>query len=976
MSISRQQIKAETSLIRELREIVGDENVLSESDELLVYECDGLPQHKHPPRAVIFPNSTEQTSEVLALLHRESVSFAPRGAGTGLSGGALAVNHGVVIELARMRKILHIDAENRIATVQTGLVNAHLSRAVAPLGLYYVPDPSSQPSCTIGGNIAENAGGIHCLKYGTTTDHVVGARVVLSDGAIVDLDVRRCGYDLLGVFVGSEGTFGIATEARVRLSPIPPAVRTLLADFTDVNDASRAVSAIIAAGVLPAALEMMDNAIIRAVEASVFTAGLPIDAEAVLLVELDGIEAGIDDEAEKTSAILKEHGARSVKRATDESERKKLWAARKGAFGAVGRLLPDVMIQDAVVPRSRLPEVLAETYRISAQYNLQLANVFHAGDGNLHPLICFDLRRGDDLERVRQAGREIMETCVRAGGSITGEHGVGLDKSIYLPLIFSDDDLSAMLQVRAAFDPSGRCNPGKIIPTPKGCGEARAVATQSITEPLAVSPLALGEDQGEGLPRSNFVPLPSSLPKGEGVIAHDISRDRSTQKHSLITARLSEARVASELSQIVGDVGVRRLPDFVLNLRSNAPPERILEVAPASAEQAGEVMKFASREQLAVIPAGGCTWLDAGNLMSQADLILSTRRLKRIIKHEPADLVAQAEACVLLSSFQSEITRAGQWLPIKAPDDGRSTLGGIIATGLAGANTPGYGYPRSFVIGLRAILADGRLIKAGGNVVKNVAGYDLCKLFTGSYGTLGFITELTFKLRPLPADARTVLVSAGLSSLISTAREIRQQLFPNALELLSPGLSKQLGVNGSANDYCVLIHFDGSARGVIWQTAQALRIARERVGNHCLTLDEDDDLWRKLSAAPVEHDDDLIWRAVLKPGDLLSFVDDVASLEKGDTSHVSLRWQAGLADGRLRAIARAPAYHREAVRELRRLRHEAEKRGGSLVLEKAPVEIKKELDSWGSLGSSGVLMKRVKQQLDPENLFSPGRFFH
>src|SRR5437764_2677667 len=487
MAANPQQIQAQDQLIDELREIVGDDGVLSERDELLVYECDGLPQHKHLPRAVVFPNSTEETAEVLELLADECVSFAPRGAGTELSGGALAIDRGVVIELARMRKILSIDPENRIARVQTGLVNAQLSRAVAHHGLYYAPDPSSQPSCTIGGNIAENAGGIHCLKYGTTTDHVLAARVVLSDGSIVDLDQNKSGYDLLGTFVGSQATFGIVTEATVKLSPIPPAVRTLLADFLNVDDASRAVSAIIAAGLLPAALEMMDNAIIRAVEASVFTAGLPIDAQAVLLVELDGVEAGIDDDAEKAAAILREYGARSVRSATDDQERKKLWAARKGAFGAVGRLSPDIMIQDAVVPRSRLPEVLAETYGSSAQYHMQLANVFHAGDGNLHPLICFDLRRGDDLEHVRQAGRAIMEACVRAGGSITGEHGVGLDKSSYLPLIFSDDDMDAMLRVRAAFDPSGLCNPGKIIPLPRGCGEARAVATASLSEPRAVA---------------------------------------------------------------------------------------------------------------------------------------------------------------------------------------------------------------------------------------------------------------------------------------------------------------------------------------------------------------------------------------------------------------------------------------------------------------------------------------------------------
>src|SRR5256885_4389481 len=287
MAATEPQIEATDEIIEELREIVGDENVLSERDELLVYECDGLPQHKHLPRAVVFPNSTEETSEVVALLNDEGVSFAPRGAGTGLSGGALAVNRGVVIEMARMRKILSIDPENRIARVQTGLVNAQLSRAVAPYGLYYVPDPSSQPSCTIGGNIAENAGGIHCLKYGTTTDHVIAARVVLSDGSVVDLDLKKDGYDLLGTFVGSEGTFGIATEATVKLAPIPAAVRTLLADFLDVDDASRAVSAVIAAGMLPAALEMMDNAIIRAVEASVFTAGLSVVAAGGVLVGTD-----------------------------------------------------------------------------------------------------------------------------------------------------------------------------------------------------------------------------------------------------------------------------------------------------------------------------------------------------------------------------------------------------------------------------------------------------------------------------------------------------------------------------------------------------------------------------------------------------------------------------------------------------------------------------------------------------------------
>ncbi len=969
MAASTAQLETHDALVEELREIVGEENVLSEPDELLVYECDGLPQHKHPPRAVVFPNSTEETSDVLQLLAGEGVSFAPRGAGTGLSGGALAINRGVVIEIARMRRILRVDPENRIAVVQTGLVNAHLSRAVAPYGLYYVPDPSSQPSCTIGGNIAENAGGIHCLKYGTTTDHVIGARVVLSDGAIVDLVGGAVGYDLLGVFVGSEGTFGIATEATVKLSPIPPAVRTLLADFSDVDRASHAVSAIIAAGVLPAALEMMDNAIIRAVEASVFTAGLPIDAQAVLLVELDGVEAGIDEDAEKVEAILRERGARSVHSATDQNERKKLWAARKGAFGAVGRLSPDIMIQDAVVPRSRLPEVLAETYRIAAHYNLQLANVFHAGDGNLHPLICFDLRRGDDLEHVRQAGREIMETCVRAGGSITGEHGVGLDKSAYLPLIFSEDDMDAMLRVRAAFDPSGLCNPGKIIPLPRGCGEARAVATQSLSEPGAV--------QGEGLSNARPIPHPSPLPTGAGVFTPSRLGPK-TATAARLAERISEARIANEFKRIVGALNVNRLveTDLAAKFQTNtAETERTLSVAPATAGEAREVTKLAAREGLALIPAGTASWRDVGNPLSRTDLILSTHRMTKIIRHEPADLVATAEAGTTLVEFQRQLANAGQWLPIDPPDDGHATLGGVVATGLGGAQGFGYGLPRSFVIGMRVVLADGRSIKAGGNVVKNVAGYDLCKLFCGSYGTLGLITELTFKLRPRPAETRTIIATGSLASLLAAGRAvISGSLFPVAVELLSSRMADHLKVGGRPRDFALLVRFAGASRSVVSETAQALKLVRSDRDSQARTVDEDERLWSGLAAVTLRLADNLSWRASLRPGDLVSFVNEVAALETDEASHPSLMWHAGVGDGRLRAIAKPPVYHREAVRALERLRQKAETLGGNLVVESAPIEIKNEFDSWGSFGSAAELMSRVKSELDPQNLLSPGRF--
>ncbi|PYS21107.1 MAG: hypothetical protein DMF72_18495 [Acidobacteria bacterium] len=962
MAVSRQQIAATDPVVEQLRDIVGHESVLSEPDELLVYECDGLPQHKHPPRAVVFPTSTDETAEILKVLSRERVSFAPRGAGTGLSGGALAIDRGIVIELARMREILKIDPQNRLAVVQTGLVNAHLSRAVAPFGLYYVPDPSSQPSCTIGGNIAENAGGIHCLKYGTTTDHVIGARVVLSDGSIVDLDHNAPGYDLLGVFVGSEGTFGIATEATVKLSPIPPAVRTLLADFLNVDDASHAVSAIIAAGILPAALEMMDNAIIRAVEASVFTAGLPTDAQAVLLVELDGVEAGLDDDAEKVGAILREHGARSVKNAADEKERKKLWAARKGAFGAVGRLMPDVMIQDAVVPRSHLPEVLAETYRIAARYSLQLANVFHAGDGNLHPLICFDLRRGTDIENVRQAGREIMEACVRAGGSITGEHGVGLDKSSYLPLIFSDDDMDAMLSVRAAFDPSGLCNPGKIIPMPRGCGEARAVATQTVTEPGAIatgSSSRFGRTVLSADPQFRLDPVATAQGSDTGVGSSIVAevraaRDRSAHSKTLVANKLISIENISEAenSQII----------------------RTIEVAPGSIGEAEGVIKFAATEELSVVPAGSSGRIDSGNLLDRADVVLSTRRLTRIIRHEPADLVATAEAGTPLIEFQNHLRQAGQWLPIDMSDDSSATLGGAVAIARNGPHSFGCGPLRSFVIGMKVLLANGRMIKAGGTVVKNVAGYDLCKLFTGSYGTLGLITELTFKLRPLPEETRTIVARGAIASLLAAGRTIASQTFPVAVELLSSRLANQIVPEPETSDGALLVRFAGSTQSVIAQAAQALKILRDDARIQCAVHDDDDHVWRKLNSPPPDGSN-LIWRAKMRPTELNSFLADIGEAEQEGASQINLQWQAGLGDGRVQATAGTSPYHQETVRALEQLLRRAENLGGSLVVDRAPVEIKNEFDAWGSFGSASELMKRIKQQLDPENIFSPGRFF-
>ncbi|MBI3649796.1 MAG: FAD-binding protein [Acidobacteria bacterium] len=459
-------------VVDDLKAAVGERFVLTEPDELLVYEADALTVIKHLPAAVVLPKTAEEVSAVVKILAAENIPFTPRGAGTGLTGGSIAFNHSVIIETARLNRILKIDYENRLAVVESGVINVHLSQATSPYGFHYAPDPSSQMACTIGGNVSQNSGGPHCLKYGMTTNHILAVEVVLPSGEIVNLGgggVDAAGYDLLGAFVGSEGTFGIVTKATVKLTRLPQGVKTLLGEFMTVTDASRSVSEIIAAGIVPAALEMIDRATIIAVENSIFAGGFPTDVAALLIIEIDGLSVGIEDEAARAVEICLRHHARAVRIAKDDAERTKLWGARKRAFGAMGRINADLMVQDAVIPRSKLPEVLDEIYAIAARYSLNVANVFHAGDGNLHPNISYDGRNADEVRRVELASKAIMQLCVEAGGTITGEHGVGADKINYMELIFSDADMERMLAVKNVFNPTGLCNPAKVIPATKTC---------------------------------------------------------------------------------------------------------------------------------------------------------------------------------------------------------------------------------------------------------------------------------------------------------------------------------------------------------------------------------------------------------------------------------------------------------------------------------------------------------------------------
>ncbi len=461
------------ALLERLRTIVGPSGLITSPAELLVYECDGYTIEKNRPDVVVFPTSAEQVVAVVQACNDLDVPFLPRGAGTSLAGGVLPVGGGVVISLARMKKILEVDYRNRFAVVEPGVVNLWLTNHIKPHGWHFAPDPSSQGACTIGGNVATNSGGPHTLKYGVTVNHVLGVELVLPDGQVARLGgpaEDAPGYDLTGVVVGSEGTFGVVTKVWVRITRNPESYRTLLGVFETVDDATNTISDIIGGGIVPAALEMLDAPILAAIEAA-FHFGFPLDAGAVLIMEVDGLEAGLDKDAERIEEIALKNRAREVRKANTEAERALLWKSRKQAFGAVGRLAPSYCTQDGVVPRTKLPQMLREIRRIGEKYDLRICNVFHAGDGNIHPILLFDERDQEQVKRVLAASHEILEECVRQGGSVTGEHGIGVEKIDFMPRLFTPEDLGMMLRLRSAFNPEGRCSPRKMLPTAGACIE-------------------------------------------------------------------------------------------------------------------------------------------------------------------------------------------------------------------------------------------------------------------------------------------------------------------------------------------------------------------------------------------------------------------------------------------------------------------------------------------------------------------------
>lgn len=474
-SVSATQQRDWPWIRRRLVEIVGRDGVVRRKEEILTYECDGLSAYRKRPALVVLPRTTAEIAAIAKFCHEQEIPWVARGAGTGLSGGALPLEEGILIVTARMREILNVDLANQQITVQPGVINNWVTQAVSGAGFYYAPDPSSQTVCSIGGNVAENSGGVHCFKYGVTTNHVLQLKVVTPTGDVVTLGgvvPEMPGYDLMGVFVGSEGTLGIATEITLKILKRPEAVCVLLADYTSIEAAGNSVAAIVSAGIIPAGMEIMDNFSINAVEDIVKLNCYPRDAAAILLIEIDGMAAEVKAAKERIKEICLAQGARQITSASDPETRMKLWKGRKSAFAAAGNISPDYFVQDGVIPRTKLAEVLTEINAIGDRHGYKIANVFHAGDGNLHPLILYNSSIPGDLEAVEKVGGEILKLCVAKGGSISGEHGIGADKKMYMPDMFNEADLETMGYVREAFNPKGLANPGKLFPTPRTCGES------------------------------------------------------------------------------------------------------------------------------------------------------------------------------------------------------------------------------------------------------------------------------------------------------------------------------------------------------------------------------------------------------------------------------------------------------------------------------------------------------------------------
>lgn len=759
--------KTRKKLLAGLKTIVGRENVYNTPTYLLLYTYDASLERGQPD-FVVFPDNTVQVSQIVQLAERYHIPYLPRGAGTNLSGGAVPSRGGIVMALSRLNRILEIDVVNRRAVVQPGVVNLHLQNALAKVGFFYAPDPASQKVSTIGGNVGENAGGPHCLKYGLTFNHVLGLTTVLPGGRVVTLGAKAYdepGFDLVGLLVGSEGTLGILTEIVVRIVPLPESCVTLLAIYDSLDNAAKSVSQIMATGIIPAALELMDRPVIQAVEDS-YRSGFPREAEAVLIIEIDGLRDSLASQGELIRSICQNNGVVRIEQASSSIEREKLWAGRKGAFGAIARLRPSYMVNDGTVPRTKLPEVLMKIGEISRRYSILIGNVAHAGDGNLHPVILFDERDEEEKQRVIEAGSDILRVCAEAGGTISGEHGIGLEKKREMGFIFSDRDMKPMRWIKEAFDINGLCNPDKIFPAEGPCLS--------------------------GAPSKDEI---TALESQEGQLSHQSYDTGSSGGLSIVATGVTP----SDLKSLQGVLKWAQDTKRAVNITGKAIPDQAasLPCAERKAEGIGDKSEVDEKTRPGSTPLMTERHQPGSKeCKSKSPITLSLASLNRILEFDPENFYISLQAGIDCRSLEQLLDKHKLFLPFDPPFPETDTVGGCLAKNYRGLRSAGYGTPRDWVLGLTAMLPGLGSFKCGGRTVKNVSGYDLVRLLVGAHGTLGVITEATLRLFPRPESSSTFTFNFGsFSAAIEFGRELlnHKLLTPSSLLCHLPCTEKKKG---------------------------------------------------------------------------------------------------------------------------------------------------------------------------------------
>jgi glycolate oxidase subunit GlcD len=891
-----------------LQALLEKDQLVTDPAELIVYEIDAA-QDRGVPDGVAFPVSSGDVQRIARWAKESQIALVGRGAGTGLSGGAVAECGGLIVEFSRMNRILEIDTLGRSAVAEPGVINQALDEAVKAIGLYYPPDPASGRSSTLGGNIAENAGGPHCFKYGVTTNYLTGLECVLADGRLVRFSGRAFDYpeyDFARLLTGSEGTLGLVTKISVRLLRNPPAVKTMMAAFDSVEKAGTAVSAVIAAGLVPAAMEMMDQKITRIIEDYAHP-GLPTDAGALLVIDVDGYPASLDPQIAEISTILQENSGYGLRIAENAAEREKIWFARKSAAGAMARLAPAFLLLDGTVPRSQLAAALEATNRICQAHDLKVGYVFHAGDGNLHPFILMYPADQDQVQRVYQAGKEFMQVVVSLGGSLTGEHGIGIEKRSYMPLMFNFAELSAMLKVKQIFDPDGRLNPGKIFPLLDTAGSG---PDQAPNESLS------GSIQGGGPPSP-----------------------------CLDDPLLSE------------------------------------EMAPATAEEAAGCLAGLRRLRRPVRFTGGSA--DPAKPAGESAFVLRTAGMNEIKAFAPQDLYVTAGAGMTLEALQASLASQGMWVPADSPWP-TASLGGILAANLNAPLRMRYGGLSDQVLAMTVVLGDGRQLRLGRPVVKNVAGYDLARLMVGSFGTLGLIVDVTLKVAALPRLRRSLLVPVEdlQQGLAWGGRCLSLALVASSV-LLSRGLPVPLTTE---SPYWLSYTAEGLPEDVeaeleLVRAALQAEKAPEPVLVEAFAGAQ---LWRQLLGEAISAKIKI--RCGVAPKDLAAYARSQAQalsqprtmretefLEKAQSLETTHAMLLDFASGFVYAAADFKDLG-EAQAWADQLRQPALRMGGYTVVMEMPAEWEGRLERFGYIPEALPLMRALKTRWDPAGILNPGAF--